>query len=381
MLSVSTAACASIAGLGDLVFEGAGGAGASAEGGAASGGGGAAGAGGDGGGLACPAGYGDCDGMASNGCEEALAGNDGHCGGCNHACAPTSCAGTRCDNAVLLTGEGTPFGIRAAGGSVFWVASDTGAIRRCDLPDCAANVRTIANSGTSAFFLSIDASHVFWNRNGADQMWRCPLDGCLGSEELLASNVSSPTTSTVSGGYLYWAANEGTVRRIAVDGGTPELLAMPLGADGWVEIDGADMYWTTRSAGIVRRCTIAQCQTTAIDFATGLPNVVGLDVDATHVYVSTYSGTGDVVYAIPKSGGAPNPLALGLSMVWTVIELGDYVYWVEDDGNVARGVPKAGGNIVELVTGLQDPWVLTSDGEFIFVADTTGGRILRIDPL
>jgi hypothetical protein len=72
---------------------------------------------------------------------------------------------------------------------------------------------------------------------------------------------------------------------------------------------------------------------------------------------------------------------MGLADVWTVMELGDYVYWVERGGNAARAVPKAGGNVIDLATNIQSPWTLTHDDEFIYVADLGGGRIVRIDPL
>ncbi|MDO9022136.1 MAG: hypothetical protein Q7V43_34735, partial [Myxococcales bacterium] len=52
-------------------------------------------------GYACNAGFADCDGRADNGCEVDLAGSVDHCGACGRACAPAnavgSCAAGRCE--------------------------------------------------------------------------------------------------------------------------------------------------------------------------------------------------------------------------------------------------------------------------------------------
>jgi hypothetical protein len=55
---------------------------------------------------ACEAGFGDCDGDATNGCETALGASDLHCGACGSACLPTpntaaGCQMGRCARACL----------------------------------------------------------------------------------------------------------------------------------------------------------------------------------------------------------------------------------------------------------------------------------------
>nr|MBK7068621.1 hypothetical protein [Deltaproteobacteria bacterium] len=56
----------------------------------------------------CEAGFGDCDGMADNGCETAVAANLSHCGACGRVCAPAhataSCAAGACAVAACEAG-------------------------------------------------------------------------------------------------------------------------------------------------------------------------------------------------------------------------------------------------------------------------------------
>lgn len=57
---------------------------------------------------ACPADFGDCDGVAANGCETKLSTSKAHCGACGHACT-TDVLGHGCKAGVctsLVCGEG-----------------------------------------------------------------------------------------------------------------------------------------------------------------------------------------------------------------------------------------------------------------------------------
>ncbi len=58
-------------------------------------------------GIVCAAGFGDCDGLASNGCEIDLTSNTLDCGMCRHACAFPS-AGARCAMGVCMRSECAP---------------------------------------------------------------------------------------------------------------------------------------------------------------------------------------------------------------------------------------------------------------------------------
>ncbi len=67
----------------------------------------------------CNAGFGDCDGMASNGCETVLATTLSHCGGCGMACAPANatgaCAAGACTVASCTAGFADCDGMAANG--------------------------------------------------------------------------------------------------------------------------------------------------------------------------------------------------------------------------------------------------------------------------
>ena len=60
--------------------------------------------------CACPAGWGDCDGVASNGCETSLLVSDLHCGSCGQACSGSmhcldgACRGGGCRAGLVACG-------------------------------------------------------------------------------------------------------------------------------------------------------------------------------------------------------------------------------------------------------------------------------------
>ncbi len=91
-------------------------------------------------GFTCNAGFGDCDGDASNGCETSLTANPTHCGRCGNACSSGVCAASACQAPTCSDG------VRNGGES----DADCGGssmCSRCDLcRACTAN--TDCASGT-----------------------------------------------------------------------------------------------------------------------------------------------------------------------------------------------------------------------------------------
>ena len=62
--------------------------------------------------ASCAAGFGNCDGVASNGCETDLRGSNGNCGRCGAVCgAGTVCSGGACGS---ICGAGTTYCTAAA---------------------------------------------------------------------------------------------------------------------------------------------------------------------------------------------------------------------------------------------------------------------------
>jgi hypothetical protein len=70
-------------------------------------------------GVTCDAGWGDCDGMAANGCETDLRADVRNCGACRRECAAPSgtpgCAGAQCTVASCVAGRGNCDGVASNG--------------------------------------------------------------------------------------------------------------------------------------------------------------------------------------------------------------------------------------------------------------------------
>lgn len=99
---------------------------AGAPGSAGSDAGGSSGAAGSAGASQCPTGKGDCDGVASNGCETDTTSDPAHCGACNTPC-DGFCQSSKCSAVQVLASNQYLVpefqGIAFAGGNVFWISS------------------------------------------------------------------------------------------------------------------------------------------------------------------------------------------------------------------------------------------------------------------
>ncbi|TAK29158.1 MAG: hypothetical protein EPO40_12125 [Myxococcaceae bacterium] len=88
--------------------------------------------------ASCAAGFGNCDGVASNGCEVDLRGSNGHCGRCGNVCgAGTVCSGGACGS---ICGAGTTY----CGGRCVDLSAD---IAHCGA--CGAACPARANAATT----------------------------------------------------------------------------------------------------------------------------------------------------------------------------------------------------------------------------------------
>ncbi|MEZ4407443.1 MAG: hypothetical protein R3A52_13350 [Polyangiales bacterium] len=102
-------------------------------------------------GLACAAGFADCDGVASTGCEANTATSLAHCGACGRACAPArgvgACSGGRCDVVTCDAGYGDCDG-DASNGCEADLRSDAA---RCGACGNACGAGEVCASGACGF--------------------------------------------------------------------------------------------------------------------------------------------------------------------------------------------------------------------------------------
>ncbi|WP_437278582.1 hypothetical protein WME90_46485 [Sorangium sp. So ce375] len=340
--------------------------------------------------LVCDAGFADCDGAPSTGCEVELGSDPFHCGACGNDCAGGACEDGTCGPGAqeLASGLAVPsalavdagavyvVGFRPAGGIAVRVDKASGAttcLATAAPPDDSAcgsgRFEGIALTGEGAFV------------TGSAGVIRFPPSGAAAT--VVTASVPDPW-ALVSDGAAVWftsLSQGGLYRTDALFAG--QLAAEISGATG--ELGGAlaadadHLYWTWADGTLMklRKDGTEQRQiASAQDFERTNLTPQYLATDATHLFWSTPNG---YLFRLGKDGsglvaladGQPGPAGIAVDP-----EDGGDLYWVNRLGSV-RTVPKAGGAVSTLAVGQFGAIAIAVDEAFVYWA-TQAGELRRI---
>jgi hypothetical protein len=346
--------------------------------------------------VPCPAGRGDCDGNATNGCETDLLASAHHCAQCGHDCQAGVCTGGVCGpfelasgfvnpvrivvdaSHVYFTSQGTggatdgsvsrvpiggggvvtlapsqaaPGSIVASNTALFWVNSGDGTIR--SISKSGGSLGTVASGLGNPWGIALSPAFdkVFFTVEGAEQ----PPSGTVswvpaagGGVVQLASGQDHPRAIATDGTYVFWAAtgpldnsSTGRVMRAAMDGSGPVALASAQPHPVWLMIDGAWLYWAN----------------------------FGTDLNAP---------ADGGVWRVPIAGGAPQQLASGQSATTSLASRQGLVYFANANDGSIRSVPAAGGAVKTVVSGQNRPVGITLDSTALYWVNRVGGTVMKV---
>lgn len=189
--------------------------------------------------------------------------------------------------------------------------------------------------------------------------------GGSGDPVTLASSLSEPITIAVDDTHVFFGCGDGTLRRVAVDGGTPELLASTqvTSAGSGTEkdlpltLDTSFVYWASLD-GEVRRVPRAggELPTDITSFAlSGFERPTAIAVSGASLYVAVSSPVADTGYVsrVAVSDGTKLTIASAQRGTHGIATDGAEVFWaaISDflSGRPAiRKVSVAGGAITDL---------------------------------
>ena len=312
----------------------------------------------------------------AGGCVADLKADAENCGACGKSCFGGTCTDGLCGPAVLdAPKNGTPRTIAANDSAVFW-GDSIGFVKRMDLPH--GTPKQIGAKAGVIDDLVIDANNAYWVSGNTISGYQVPLDG--GTAITLFNALNSSSSVAVSAKDVYVGANgsPGAIRRYPIGGGPYGALV----AANWVAalvVDGDVAYWISYDYSQQEPSTvssIALAGGTRKDLATNVGYVVGLAVDATHVY--WVDGNGGTVSRVPKGGGTPATIASGLDGPRQVAVRGELAFVTVEGASSGTGtivqVPISGGSPVVIASDQDHPGDVcaTAAGVFWVNAGTSG---------
>jgi hypothetical protein len=290
--------------------------------------------------LTCDAGFGDCDAVASNGCETDLNSDASSCGACGHSCGPGAPCGAGICATLLATGQPATIALAVDATHAYWMTRGTrdnlgnwhkdGAVSRVALSGGQPSV--LAPNLDGANDMAIDASDVYFV-TGAGSFGKVALTG--GQVTPLTTRASFVGPLVLDDTYLYWTEETTpptvfTLYRFAKDGlGTVEpLLTSPgVAADALLTSDATHLYWFDDN-GLRRANKDGSLPTTIVPG--GVPSgVQTLRVDATNAYWTSAGAFTVTLRESPLAGGTLVTLASDTSdlNVSGLTVDGSQLYW------------------------------------------------------
>jgi tRNA A-37 threonylcarbamoyl transferase component Bud32 len=295
----------------------------------------------------CRTGYGDCDEIASNGCEASLTSDAKNCGRCGVSCGPgAECKDGLCAAAVLASPVGAHYLAVFQGAAYYWDEQTHGIER------VAANGErsTVVASVPGVTALGVGGGRVVWGTPDHSVFTR-PLDDASAAAVRFAGPLASDTPLSVSGtGYVSWvnrlaraaplaAGRHGASQEPVPPGPLRRVFSAPLesllekGKTGSVECplfpltfaaDGAGAYCCDGAKPLTRiDCAHGRCTNDPYDAL--CPEALAMDADrlyfAQDVRVLALDRKTGKLKALAKRKRRPRDVTLG----------GGFLYWLEGD--------------------------------------------------
>ncbi len=205
---------------------------------------------------------------------------------------------------------------------------------------------------------------------------------------VMASDQSTPTNVAIDDTHLYWTnqVSKGAVMRVALQGGTPEVVAAFDLEPGGLFVEDTHVYWSEfGSPGSVRRLakTDSGDSSKAEELAKDQPKSMSIAVDADNVYFTT----SQTIRSVSKSGGTMKEIASNQNYPAVLIASYGFLYWTSTFGGfIAQANTKdLDAGVQLLVSNQSSPGGLTVDIGYLYWAnylgDGSGGtpRIMTVD--
>lgn len=305
-----------------------------------------------------------CDGVCKD-----LAADVDNCGACGAACdAGDACVEGHCLT-TLASGQNGGFGPVRGADALYWLNGGDGTVVRLALGGGAPVV--LASGQVHPTHLAVDATHVYWTTggdlgDGGGTVMKVPI---AGGAPITLANATLPWAVAVDASNVYFSAvTPDAIQKTPLAGGAPVVLATSNGSPHAIAVDSSGVYWT--QPGSVRRVALAGGPPEVL-LDLNLNQTDGIALDATTIYFTTQ----DEVLKMPKSGGAPTSIASSTFPRGIAIDA-SRVYWADQDEGRILAVAHDGGPITVIASGQYAPFNVAVDATSVYW-DTFDGNIMR----
>lgn len=212
---------------------------------------------------------------------------------------------------------------------------------------------TIASGLVLPYAVATDDKSVYWVDNAAGALVAASTT-TGGAATTLVSGLGDINGIVVNAGSIY-ANPGGSVVRVAIDGGSPQVVVADAGA-GVIAADLAAVYWGKIEADGGALFSAALDGGTARELASLPWSPVTIVIDGDTIYWTVFNG---YVMSMPRGGGTPTTIASGLNAAYGLAVDSTFVYWTTQDA--VMKAPKGGGVATTIATSPATAFVAVDD--------------------
>jgi hypothetical protein len=245
--------------------------------------------------------------------------------------------------------------------------------------------QTLTTVGSLPYGIALDETHVYYSDRDDGVLRKLPKDG--GTPMALATNQAEITFVAVDPGptgFVYFTRNgpNGGVSKVPKTGGSVTTLASV--AWGWeIAIDETHVYFTTGGpenppaglTGSLQRVAKTGGAATRLATMTTQPGSIALDAES--VYFADKEG--QTVSRLDKSApGAPELIAISQAGPDSIAIDGDNLFWTCFFGDTVVVSPKRPDAYVPIANAQESPNGITAGGNFAYYSTYRGNTIGRV---
>jgi hypothetical protein len=225
--------------------------------------------------------------------------------------------------------------------------------------------------------IAVDSANLYFTNsvpNGS--VLKVSLAG--GVPQVLAAGLAMPIGLALDGTNVYWTDSlDGTVMKVSLDGGPSVVLATGQGAAAYVAVDSSSVYWTSVDGGTVMKVSIDGGDPSVLAAGQSQPWCIALD-GAGSVYWTNYWDTGAVMKA-PIDGGTAMTLS-SASWPYGIAVSNGFVFWTNQDGGEVMRARLDGTDPTGLAAGVA-PSTIAVDATSVYWTDDDADFPLMAVPI